>query len=357
MISDTLATMIKVLSLPSYHPYNKRFDNKKDIVFVNPDCDFFADGKSCSPEYLDKHFPPNTYDVVHLHFEYYLITPDRLEGLLQYFKSKRKPIIWTCHDRNSALKEQVDQKHEQLLFENAEAIITLTAGCSHWLYKQFGQHTGGVEVIPHGYITHPSIIESEEEGIKKDRNLFTMHLGDFRKSKEYVCSIRDFLACSKLENARLQIIYRPANIFPRDNAENHQLEIFSELIRHPRIITTCAFNIPDNVLTRAFLASHAVILPYKWGTHSGQLELARDCGSHIVVSDVGFYKDQWNSIFEWTVSDGKKDLYKERYQRALIAAYTQKPLTVAGHWREDEFEQIIRQHVNVYNKAIYATNA
>lgn len=353
-ISEIKNRTIRVLSLPSYHPYNKRFDNQMEIVFINPDCDFFADERFCMPEYLDKHFPPNTYDVVHFHFEYYLITLEVLEIILQYFKNKGKPIIWTCHDRSSLLEEKSDIKHEKMLFENADAVITLTLGCSRWLHKQFGRHRGGIEVIPLGYMAHPAVVESESKRIKKDRNLFTMHVGDFRKSKDYIQSIRDFLSCSQLANVRLQVIFRPINIYPNDNEVRCQMETFSALINHPRIIKICMPHIPDDVLIRAFLASHAVILPYKWGTHSGQLELARDCGSHVVVSDVGFYKEQWDKIFVWTVSDGKKDSYTHRYQQALIKAYNQKPLESAGYWRKNEFEKIIKRHVKIYKKLIYA---
>lgn len=352
-ISEIKNQTIRVLSLPSYHPYNKRFDNQMEIVFTNPDCDFFADEKFCTPEYLDKHFPQNTYDVVHFHFEYYFIPLEVLEKILQYFKDKGKPIVWTCHDRSSLLEEKADRKHEKMLFENADAVITLTSGCSRWLHKQFGRHRGGVEVIPHGYIAHPAVVESESKKIKKDRNLFTMHVGDFRKSKDYVQSIRDFLSCSQLANVRLQIIFRPINIYPDDEVR-YQLETFSTLTNHPRIIKICMPHIQDDILTRVFLASHAVILPYKWGTHSGQLELARDCGSHVVASDVGFYKEQWDKIFMWNVSDGKKDSHTRQYQQALIEAYNQKPLEPAGYWRKNEFDKIVKRHAKIYNKLIHA---
>jgi hypothetical protein len=206
-------------------------------------------------------------------------------------------------------------------------------------------------------MAHPAVVESESKRIKKDRNLFTMHVGDFRKSKDYVQSIRDFLSCSQLADVQLQVIFRPINIYPDDDDKvRHQLETFSTLINHPRIIKTCMPHISDDVLTRAFLASHAVILPYRWGTHSGQLELARDCGSHVVVSDVGFYKEQWEEIFVWTVSDGKKDSYTDWYQQTLIEAYNHKPLEPAGYWRKDEFEEIVKKHVKIYNKLIYARN-
>ncbi|GEM_PF-2912146 len=346
-VSKNIKQAIRILSLPSYHPYNKRFDNQREIIFVNPDCDFFADERNSSQKYLNKHFPLDAYDIVHIHFEYYQIPFKIFKKLIQYFKDNNKPIVWTCHDRNSLLSQKGNEKYEKLLFDNADIITTLTLGCSKWLNLKFGKHRGAIKVIPHGYMAHPGIIEAEAKTIKKDKNIFTMYVGDFRKNKEYINSICDFLSCPQLKNVKLQVIFKPINIYKNDIEVAHQLKKFHDLIKHPRIVKICMSYIPDVVLIRAFLASHAIILPYKWGTHSGQLELARDCGNYVIVSNVGFYKEQWSSIFEW---DGKE----KTYQQVLIDVYSRKSLEPAGYQRIGEFNKIINGHIKNYNKLIHA---
>ncbi len=346
---------IRVLSLPSYHPYNTRFDNYREIVFVNPSCDFFVNKKFCSPKYLDKHFPLESYDIVHIHFEYYLVPFKTLKFLIQYFIHNGKPIVWTCHDRNSLVDEKNDNRYIKFLYDNTDAVITLTPGCAKWLYSKFGHHRSRVTVIPMGYLAHPSIIDEEMSNVKKDKNLFTIHIGDFRKNKDYISAIKDFLACPYLANAKIQLIYSSINFFKNDKFIQKQKSVFYKLISHnSRIVKVCSRSISNNVFNKAFLASHAVILPYKWGTHSGQLELARDCGVYVIASNVGFYKEQWPGIYEWNVTDGKYNQYSNRYQKMLIKVYNKKPLKPAGLWRKNEFDKIIRDHVNVYRKLIDA---
>ncbi|EKE10597.1 MAG: hypothetical protein ACD_15C00235G0003 [uncultured bacterium] len=350
-IEDIKSKIVRLLSLPSYHPYNKRFDNRRDIAFANPNSDCFAEKDSCTPEYFEKNYPPEGYDVVHIHFEYYLIPVDVLENLLKYFKKKNKPIVWTCHDRRSLVEESPVGEYEQLLSRYADGITTLTEGCSKWLKLQYCPAKSGVKIIPHGYLAHPSIVEEQAKEVPKDRNLFTMLIGDFRKSKEFIHSIRDFLECEDLsENARLQIIFRTGSTCPDDSSTKERLREFQELIKNPRITAICMENIPDEVIIKAFVSSHAVILPYLWGTHSGQLEMARDCGCHVVVSDVGYYKEQWNTVRTWAASQEWDLDQSRRYQEALTDVYIREPLKPAGYGRLKEFEEnILRPHLELYN--------
>lgn len=355
-INEIKRHAIRVLSLPSYHPYNKRFDNQGEIAFVNPDCDFFSNKEFCSSKYLDENFPVTAYDVVHIHFEYYLTSSDVLKSLLQYFRKNKKPVVWTCHDRSSLLDEATGCEHEALLSKRVDAITTLTRGCAQFISSRFQLDKDKIKVIPHGYIAHPAVVAREAKKFKKNENIFTIHVGDFRKNKEFVFSIRDFLSCPQLNDAKLQVIFRPINIYHDDDDDEikRQRDVFCDLIKHPRVIVISNPYISDDLLIRAFLVSHAIILPYKWGTHSGQLELARDCGCHVVSSNVGFYKEQWEQVVEWDIYDNKKNWQTGQYQQALVKAYRRDSLQPAGFWRKNEFEEIIKDHMKIYNKLIHA---
>lgn len=332
---------IRVLSLPSYHPYNRRFDNYGEINFVNPGSDFFGDGKVSSPHELHDTFPPDSYDIVHIHFEYYLFSVELLEGILQYFEQSRRPVVWTCHDRSSLIEEKTNYEHEGLLYKYASKVMTLTNGCRTWLLNKFGEHRDNIDVIPLGYLAHPAVVDYESKSVVKDRNLFTIYVGDFRKSKSYLSSIREFLGCNRLQEARLQVIYRSPEI---GFGDKENIENFLLLVTHPRVSTISLPEISDTLFVRKFLASHAVILPYKWGTHSGQLELARDCGCHVVASKVGYYSEQWPDVIEYLSGDDYRD--------ALVEAYEREPLEPAGHWRKTEFDEIYDRHVRLYRRLI-----
>lgn len=349
-IEEMRSKAIKVLSLPSYHPYNQRFDNGMDIGFVNPDSDFFSNPESATAAHIDKIYPVDSYDVVHFHFEHYLIAAAQLEELIQYFKQNNKPIIWTCHDRKSLISKTDNHTHESLLYRYSDAITTLTPGCKRWLEVTFGKEKE-IHVIPHGYIAHPGIVEHERTTMKieKDPNLITIHIGDFRRSKDVMPAIHEILNDPELENARLQLIYRETEKMPQDGHEQYQ-----ELLRmlpHPRIQTISMKNIPDQVMITAFLRSHAILLPYRWGTHSGQLELARDCGCHVAVSDVGFYEEQWDEIKTWPVDDNGK-WASGNIARVIKEILKSPSLEPAGAWRLEEFRKILKNHEEMYSALI-----
>jgi len=354
IIEEMKAGVVRVLSLPSYHPYMTRFDDGRNVVFANPGSNTFSEPDKCTPDYFENQVPSDKYDVVHIHFEYHLIEADRLEKLLEYFKRKNKPIVWTCHDRRSLTGESPDGRHEQLLNKYADRITTLTEGSSRWLKVNFGNPDDKIKVMPLGYMAHPAVVRGILRETVKERHLFTMLIGDFRKSKEFVRSIEDFLACKGISpDARLQVIYRPPDPNAAEPAVREKLTRFQELIKKPGIVPCCRDKFSDVEMTRLFASSHAIVLPYLWGTHSGQLELARDCGCHVIVPDVGYYGEQWDSIRTWPSSGEWDEEQSDNYKNALSEVDGLSPLNPAGYSRIEQFRrEIMHPHVELYKNLL-----
>jgi len=355
------ARKISVLSLPSYHWYMSKFNDGKLIYFVNPNSDFFTrsniptDGIKEEPtvSYLDKNFPRSSYDLVHIHFEYRNIKITQLKELLQYFKRIKKPIIWTVHDRRSNDDNSEDLAYEKLLFEYSDKIITLTESCKEWVGSTFGLHKTVIEVLPHGYIEDPRKIKEMMKEVKKDPDLFTILYGNFRPNKEVYEIVNTFLLLSKLKNARLRLMFNPVNFY--DNNERLKIDLYnflSSIRGEKRIEINCEPFIEHDQITRSFLESHAIILPYKWGTHSGQIELARDCGCYAVTPNVGFYREQWSKVILWEALDGKRELYPVRYANALIDVYKRKSFIPNPEERLREFVDIYNKQYRIYSNCL-----
>ena len=344
---------IKILSLPSRHPYMSKFNIGKEIKFVNPDTNLFTNTQKFSENFLNQYYPSKSYDIVHIHFSFDRTPINQFEKILKYFHKNNKPIIWTCHSKESLrIKGYENGRYQKLLFQYADQIISPTRGCAQWLSKNFGKHKNPLKVVPLGFMAHPDEVRRLDKKIKKTRNLFTMLIGDFRQNKEFVQSIMNFLQCSELKKVKLQLIFKPINIYNENGEIKPEMVIFQSIIQHSRIRTISLPNISNDIITKAFLASHAVILPYKWGTHSGQIELAKDCGCHIIVSDVGYYKEQWDKIHLWKVSDKNYSEFPIRYTNALIETYREKPLKLAGEVRKIEFNKIFNDHLNIYKNIL-----
>ena len=344
---------IKILSFPSRHPYVSKFNIGK-IEFVNPDSDYFSDPHKCSKEYLNKNHPPKSYDIVHIHFSFDMIPLKDFENLLKNFRKNKKPIVWTSHSKDSQrIKNYGKGKYQRLLFKYADQIISPTRGCAKYLISKYGKHENDIKIIPLGFIANPDYVKKIGKKIKKNKHLFTMLIGEFRENKEFIQSIINFLQCSELKKAKLQLIFKPIYLYKK-NCENIKLEMlqFHNIIQHPRIITISLPEISNEILIKAFLNSHAIILPYKWGTHSGQIELAKDCGCHVVTSNVGFYKEQWDKVCLWDVLDKKYSEFPKRYTNTLINIYHKKSLKPIGNSRKTEFKKIFKDHLKIYKNLL-----
>ena len=64
-----------------------------------------------------------------------------------------------------------------------------------------------------------------------------------------------------------------------------------EFAVHPRF--------DDGELERYLRRAQVTVLPHRWGTHSGWLELARDLGTRVVAPDCGFYAEQWSEVVSY----------------------------------------------------------
>ena len=344
---------IKVLSLPSRHPYMSKFHGG-EIVFVNPNTNYFLKGR-CIPEYIHKRHSPKSYHLVHFHFSFDRLSVKELEEILIYFKKIKKPVLWTCHSKeNQRIKNYGNGQYQKLLFKYVDQIISPTYGCKKWIEDNLGKHKRKIAVIPLGYMASPKDVKKFKNKIKKDKNLFTYLIGDFRENKEVIQAIINFLQCSDLTSAKLQLIFKPINIYSKQYGEGLDLEkqAFLNFLHNPRVSALSLPNIKNSLLIKSFLKSHAIILPYRWGTHSGQIELAKDCGCHAVASNVGFYREQWANTCLWEATDGNYREYPTRYTEALLDAYERKSIKPMGNEREKEFNDILNEHLKIYHALV-----
>ena len=327
--------------LPSMHPYVAKLSYGDKITIVNPDSDYFS-LPDFGVEFLHKTHKPESYDIVHIHFSFDKVDIDNLRCVLQYFKHIRKPVVWTCHSKESQrIRNYCNGAYQRLLYECADKVITLTSGCKEWVEHSWGMHSKTIEVIPHGLIALPSDVKKNLEGVTKNRNRFTILYGEFRENKERINAIADFLKNRDMMDAELHLIYKNPTWF-RDT-DPIGWATFTDITNNSRCSKFVKSWITNDELIREFCSSHCIILPYLWGTHSGQIELAKDCGCYVVAPDVGFYKEQWPKTILWG-----DDCENKTYIDALRCAYSSPPLVPLGEERLQELTMIIDQHLSVY---------
>lgn len=344
--------MIKVLSLPARHPYTSKFHHSGEIIFCNPETDYFNKiGGIPTPEFIEKTHALDSYDVVHIHFSFDKITTDELRQLLGYFKENKKPIVWTCHSRESQRKKDIGNGElQEILYSYANALISPTEGCKKWILSKFGK-SKNIEVIPLGYMADPNLVISKEFDLRKKKNTNFIYLvGDMRENKEINLSVKAFLDSPHLENCTLTVITKP---LPEDlnSIDERQRNFLELIISSPRIRLIAKPEVSNKELVGIFSEQHVCLLPYLWGTHSGQVELAKDCGCYAAISDVGFYKEQWQEVVEFSAN---KDLriFILNFTEALIAAKNKPLLSPKPRERKAEMKIITEKHANLYRNLL-----
>ncbi|MDP3725729.1 MAG: glycosyltransferase [bacterium] len=333
-----------------------KFHQQGEIVFVNPDSDYFNEySGSATPEFIDKAHPVDSYDVVHIHFSFDKLTIEKLRGLFDCFDKIKKPVVWTCHGRESQRAKNIGSGElQKLLFSRSKAIITLTDGCKSWLIDTYGGQKK-IETIPSGYIIDPDLIQSLKGDLdKKSRDNFVFLIGDFRMNKEINQSIINFIQCSELSGCNLTLLIKPLSIYTDSFRElDKRTTLFWDIIKSAgqRINVISSPEISNRLVAQVFCRSHVCLLPYLWGTHSGQIELAKDAGCYPVVSNVGFYKEQSDQIIEFEYSD-KPSVFAYNFTKAMIKARSMPYLKPQTNLRKVEFAKILQKHTDVYKSVL-----
>jgi hypothetical protein len=168
---------------------------------------------------------------------------------------------------------------------------TLTASCRAALASRYGLPEDEVEVVPHGNVlSFDSPLWEASPAPREGPFTFTLH-GGFRPNKRLFDVAVSFALAPSLSGARLKILTRAFAL--HETAGNQDLRAVMDLaLRTDRISLSTAARIPDAEIARFVAQGDAMVLPYVWGSHSGQIELAHDLGMAVVATDTGHYRAQ-----------------------------------------------------------------
>jgi len=349
--------VIRILSLPSRHPYTSKFQKSGEIVFVNPETDYFNRiGGNPTPEFIQNRHQPDSYDLVHIHFSFDKLTVLELKSLLDYFKMIGKPIVWTCHSRESLREKGLGNgEFQKMLHLYSNVLITPTHGCKNWIINTYGNNKH-IEVIPLGYMANPDAVLSSHMALNlKKKSNFIYLVGDMRQNKEINHSVERFLKCPQLSDCTLTIITKPL-IENSINRDGRTARFFKAIHSSRRINLISQPEISNDYLTEIFCEQHVCMLPYLWGTHSGQVELAKDCGCYSVISNVGFYKEQDDEVISFDY-DNDISIFTDNLIKSLIQAKSLPLLSPQPNNRKLEMNSIMKKHIDLYRKILEISNS
>jgi hypothetical protein len=353
MPSNKTRNFIKLLCLPSRHPYTSKLESNF-IKIINPETDYFNEAKRKKINIVklisEKHIP-SEYDIVHIHFSFNRISPESFFQLLNYFKDRKKKIIWTSHSKESQHDKNLeDGLYEKYIYKFSDLIISPTLGCKKWIENNIGKDKSkDIVVIPLGYMAPPDKIDEQKTKITRENNSLIYLIGEFRENKEWLESILNILQCNSLKNYKLNLLYKPLEIYSDKEKKiiDERKKWFWQITHNsPRINNICLDELSNDLLIRNFLSASFCILPYKWGTHSGQIELARDCGCKCVASNVGFYKDQWKEVVLYGNGIEKKPEASTLTEAIIYSSKLKQP-KIDTQFRRKEHQSVFVLYLDV----------
>lgn len=231
------------------------------------------------PATLSRHL--EDIDVLHLHFGYEHRTAAELTEFLRCLERSRTTLMVTLHDLRNPHQaaRAAHDAHLRLLLAASERVFTLTASAADECRQRFGREP---EVV-----AHPTLLCARS---------VTRSVARTRPGREVLVPLKSLRA-----NVR-----DPLEIVRAVRAGGAAVRVLVDLnaAARPELAGLAELDVTVDVRERLaeadlldlVAAAHACVLPYRFGTHSGWLELCRDLGTYVIAPDCGHYEAQWDAV-------------------------------------------------------------
>lgn len=282
--------MTRVVHLPARTPYARKLVGA-DLAIVNgarTESGVLVP-RDASFGWLAQQAHFDFFDALHIH-SVELAADDDIDVVLDRCMAAGKSVVSTVHDVYPMFGPDPDSYAATLrkLTSRGVPLVTLTAGAADALAEILDLEVSPL-VLPHGYVLHPDDDRWESTAARSFR--YAMY-GGFRPNRVMYPVIANLLFGTE-PSTRLGILTRALSPIELRECQDAR-DTLTAALAQPERLDLRLRPFPDDDEIVDFLAGvHALVMPYLWGTHSGQLELAFDLGVIPVISNVGFFPEQW----------------------------------------------------------------
>ncbi|WP_375492068.1 glycosyltransferase [uncultured Jatrophihabitans sp.] len=275
-------------------------------------------------------------DVVHLHFGYEHLTADALHAWLACLDELGIALVVTVHDLRNPhqLDREPHDAHLRMLFAAAQQVLTLTAAAAGECAERFGRRP---EVAP-----HPTVVDIPD----------TPPTAPDTAPRHVVVPLKALRANVVDPVEVVRAVGRGAGKHDvRVLVEPHALDR-PELagLRDLGVRLDVRGRMSPRELVDYVAAAHAWVLPYRFGTHSGWVELGRDLGTHVVAPDCGHYAGQWDDVVTY-VGNERHGLDQDSLAAAVRHVCRRPPARPADREQREAERDVVRaMHDAVYRQ-------
>ncbi|HUY52303.1 MAG TPA: glycosyltransferase [Streptosporangiaceae bacterium] len=359
-----MTAKLKVVHVTARTPYARKLQSPAIMILNSADIDPVGRvPRDVTLGWLLERRPFSWFDVLHLHhIEFDSVT--ELRTVLRECARSRRRVVFTAHDIDPVFGDRPSYHRKlRLLAEQDVPFVCLTPGSAAVLRHRLGAALTST-VIPHGYVVSPDALPVPRPR-PAGAGLRYLLFGALRANRDIPTVLYNWRLGRRQRSSTLSLLLRAPGRANLAHERDRWELIAATAASEPRLHVDVVPYASDADVANFAAECDALILPYLWGSHSGQLELAFDLGLLPVASSVGYLREQvaahgglaeepvW---FDW--SDGSEWAYGERFLAALdVAAERQcsprsprSAAEFAGH-RRKEHAEIMAAYSTIYEES------
>ncbi|WP_173008512.1 hypothetical protein [Mycolicibacterium sp. P1-18] len=277
--------MLTVASIPAGHPYVSSVVDTSRVTLlpdpVPPGATLpgqWWPPRLLDPDYLRDHV--GTVDVVHVHFGFEASSVDVLGEVVGILRGAEVPLVLTVHDLHNPHFADATLHLSQLdvLVPAAAVVVTLTPGAAAEIRRRWGRDA---VVLP-----HPHVLPIAAVGAARPRRhepVIAVHAKALRANIQ-PWPVVDALIDGGVRGLRLDLDEEAMSSAEVGTRVERHLRDGVDVRVHPRFT--------DDELTAYLTEVDVLVLPYRFGTHSGWVEACHDAGTAVVTPSCGFFAEQ-----------------------------------------------------------------
>lgn len=332
--------------MPAAHPYVEAVIDPQHVT-VLPDPvppGATLPGQWWPPRFLEPGYLADRLDqidVLHVHFGFDVTAPQVLGDVAAVLADGSVPLVVTVHDLDNPHFADSTEHRRRLavLVEAAAAVITLTPGAADEVHRLWGRTC---TVLP-----HPHVLPLEAIGVPRPPRaapVVAVHAKALRANID-PWPVLDGLLAARQWRLRLDLDDEALRSPRWAAATSARLDGYAaagvDVRVHPRF--------SDEGLREYLSQIDVLVLPYRFGTHSGWVEAAHDAGVCAVVPDCGHFSEQQGSPAYGYDAAG---LDVDSLQVAVRSAAARVPEPGLRRQRRDQREWIRAQMTGIYSRVL-----
>jgi len=277
--------VLTVASVPAGHPYVESVVDTSRVTLLPDPVPPSATlpGQWWPPPLLDPGYlrgHVDGFDVLHVHFGFEASSVDALREVVAIVRDAQVPLVLTVHDLHNPHFADPTLHLAQLdvLVPAAAVVVTLTPGAAAEIRRRWAREA---VVLPHPHVLPIGAVGAPRA--RRHQPVIAVHAKALRANIQ-PWPVLDALVDGGVEGLRLDLDDGAmASTEARTRAERCRRAGVDVRV-HPRFT--------DDEMTAYLTEVDVVVLPYRFGTHSGWVEACHDAGTAVVVPNCGFFAEQ-----------------------------------------------------------------